>query len=219
MLKFFRAIMPHQDSFVTAFAAHAVKGVEAAAVFRSIVAEADPSHPASANAASHQLLLRRIEHEADEMTRSVVRAVHRSFVTPFDRSDILALANSLDDIIDRMKDAGRRILLYQVAATPEMLGMADCISRCCIRLRDGMPLLGSVAANVVGLQSMISDIDGIESEADVLLAKGLDQLFSSTTSSAGAKLMGEKVYDLIEGIVDQCEDVSKLIEGILAEQV
>jgi len=43
-------------------------------------------------------------------------------------------------------------------------------------------------------------------------------LFASDISP-GAKLTVEKVYDLIEAIVDRCEDVVDVIDGIVVEQV
>jgi uncharacterized protein Yka (UPF0111/DUF47 family) len=54
-----------------------------------------------------------------------VLPVHRTFVTPFDRSHILDLITTLDDTIDVMKDTGRRMIRYGVEFTPEMRGMAD----------------------------------------------------------------------------------------------
>jgi hypothetical protein len=46
----------------------------------------------------------------------------------------------------------------------------------------------------------------------------LRKLFAADVSP-GAKLTVEKVYDLIEAIVDRCEDVVDVIDGIVVEQV
>src|SRR3712207_7838106 len=43
------------------------------------------------------------EEDADAITREVVQAVRRTFVTPFDRGDIQALIGRMDDTIDQMK--------------------------------------------------------------------------------------------------------------------
>ena len=72
-------------------------------------------------------------------------AIHKTFVTPFDRSQILDLITALDHTIDLMKDTGRRMVRYGVAFTPEMQGMADCAVRAAVLIRDGMPLLGSIS--------------------------------------------------------------------------
>ena len=58
----------------------------------------------------------------------------------------------------------------------------------------------------------------IEGEADELLDRGLRGLFA-TDLSPGAKLTIEKVYDLVEAVVDRCEYVVDVIDGIVIEQV
>lgn len=214
ILKLFRLLMPRDDIFVAAFAAQAAKTVEAAQAFRAMLA--DP-----ANAPAHHAALSRIEKEADEVNRATVRSIHRVFITPFDRSDILALTDGLDDVIDRMKDGGRRMLLYKVEVTPEMLSMADCILRACERLRDGMPLLADISRNARALATMCEEVDAIESEADRALQAGMDALFNGGADglSPGHKLMVQMVYDGIEAVADRCEDVTDLIQGVMIEQV
>ena len=211
LLNMFRALMPREDQIVAAFSAHAAKGVEAAILFRALVAEPD-------RAEERQQELRRVEHEADEISRALVRKVQRSFVTPFDRSEILALADALDDVIDLMKDAGRRTLHYRFPSTEMMVAMADRIVTACEEIRDMVPLLAAVPKNAEAIMASCRRIDAIESEADRFLADGLQQLFSGD-GSPGTKLTGERVYDLIEAVIDRCEDVAKLVEGIVTEQV
>jgi hypothetical protein len=49
--------------------------------------------------------MREAESEADVTTREIIQRVNKTFVTPFDREDIHALAYGLDDAMDEM---GRR---------------------------------------------------------------------------------------------------------------
>jgi uncharacterized protein Yka (UPF0111/DUF47 family) len=152
------------------------------------------------------------------VTRDTVQAIHRSFVTPFDRSQILDLTTALDDTIDLMKEAGRRIRLYDVHFTPQMRSMADCALRATVAIRDAMPALGAIATSVPRLNAMQVQVRAAENEADDLLDDGLRALFEQNISP-GHKLTVEKVYDLIESIVDRCEDVADVIEGIVIEHV
>jgi hypothetical protein len=48
------------------------------------------------------------------VAREVLFAVRRSFITPFDRSDIRGLTNSLDDSIDQMQKTAKVITLYEM---------------------------------------------------------------------------------------------------------
>jgi hypothetical protein len=169
-------------------------------------------------AEQHALEIARLEEAADLVTKETVLAIHRTFVTPFDRSQILDLITALDDTIDLMKDTGRRMVRYGVQFTPEMQGMADCAVHASIALRNGMPLLGSIDRNSEDLSNMSIEVRRFEEEADQLLDRGLRVLFAGTTS-AGHKLTVEKVYDLVEAVVDRCEDVVDVIDGIVVEQV
>ena len=210
MFGFFKALMPKDERFVARLAAHSRHVVDGAIAFRGLLSGADGE-------LSYRALCRH-EEAADEVTRQTVQAIHRSFITPFDRSQILDLTTALDDTIDLMKEAGRRIRLYGIAYTPEMLGMADCAVEATTAIRDAMPLLGTIARSAARLQEMQDKVRDAESRADDLLAAGLRTLFGSE-ASAGTKLTVEKVYDLIESVVDRCEDVADVIEGIVVEQV
>jgi uncharacterized protein len=211
LLRAFRSLLPHDERFVERFCAHSKLIVLGAEAFRALMS-------GDGRAESHAAEINRLEDEADAITRATVQAIHRTFVTPFDRSQILDLITALDDTIDLMKDTGRRMLRYGVAFTPEMQGMADCAVRAATEIRDTMPLLGSINQSADRLGAMSVAVRKIEGEADDLLDRGLRTLFRSN-ASAGDKLTVEKVYDLIEAVVDRCEDVVDVIDGIVVEQV
>ena len=211
LLRAFRSLMPRDERFIERFCEHSKLIVPAAEAFRALMSD-------DGQAEQHAAEIIRLEDAADKVTCETVLANHRTFVTPFDRSQILDLITALDDTIDLMKDTGRRMLRYGVGFTPEMQGMADCIVRATRELRDGMPLLGSIDRSVDRLSAMSVAVRQIEGEADELLDRGLRTLFASD-KSAGYKLTVEKVYDLVEAVVDRCEDVVDVIDGIVVEQV
>ena len=114
MLSLIRRIMPREDRFFDMFERHAellVLGADAmAAMFAG-----DEGIPESC---------RRIaEHEtaADDVTRDVLVAVRRSFITPFDRSAITALASSMDDALDEMWQTAKAIGLYEVDPAEDLV--------------------------------------------------------------------------------------------------
>ena len=59
--------------------------------------------------------MREEEHLADEDTHAIIRKVNTTFVTPFDREDIYALASALDDVMDFMEEAVDLVVLYEIA--------------------------------------------------------------------------------------------------------
>jgi predicted phosphate transport protein (TIGR00153 family) len=211
LVRAFRSLMPQDERFIERFSEHARLIVPAAEAFRALMS-------GDGHAEQHAAEIARLEDAADRITRETVVAIHRTFVTPFDRSQILDLITALDDTIDLMKDTGRRMIRYGVGFTPEMRGMADCAVRAASEIRDAMPLLASIDINVAKLSAMSVAVRSIEGEADELLDRGLRVLFAGDTS-AGHKLTVEKVYDLVEAVVDRCEDVVDVIDGIVVEQV
>lgn len=211
LLDAFRALMPKGEDFVGHFCEHSRLIVPAAETFRALMSD-------DGRAEIHAAEISRLEDAADQVTRRTVLAIHRTFVTPFDRSQILDLITALDDTIDLMKDTGRRMLRYGVDFTPEMQAMADCAVHAAKELRDGMPHLATIHRSVDRLNAMSARVRWIETEADELLDRGLRTLFASG-HSPGYKLTVEKVYDLVEAVVDRCEDVVDVIDGIVVEQV
>jgi predicted phosphate transport protein (TIGR00153 family) len=210
-LRLFRALMPQSEGFIERLCEHSGLIVPAARAFHALVSE-------DGAAGAHAAEISRLEEEADAITRATVQAIHRTFITPFDRSQILDLITALDDTIDLMKDTSRRVLRYGVVFTPEMRGMADCAVRASVQIRDAMPHLGSIGRSAERLGAMSVAVRRIEGEADELLDRGLRALFQGD-ASPGHKLTVEKVYDLIEAVVDRCEDVVDVIDGIVVEQV
>jgi Protein of unknown function DUF47 len=54
------------------------------------------------------------ENEADEITREVLTALRRTFITPLDRGDIKDLITSMDDAIDQMNQTAKTIALFEL---------------------------------------------------------------------------------------------------------
>ena len=68
--------------------------------------------------------MRDAEHQADEITHEIAQRVNATFVTPFDREDIYALASGLDDVMDYMEEAVDLTVLYEVGGAARRAGRA-----------------------------------------------------------------------------------------------
>src|SRR3954468_21873506 len=56
------------------------------------------------------------EQEGDRITHDIIQRINQSFVTPFDREDILALASGLDDVVDYIEEVANFLGLYRIEA-------------------------------------------------------------------------------------------------------
>ena len=103
---------PVDDSFYDQFTALATRLVSGAEVLNQVFAE-------GADRQSLAEQMREEEHLADEATHDIIRRVNKTFVTPFDREDIYALASALDDVMDFMEEAVDLVVLYEIDRLPD----------------------------------------------------------------------------------------------------
>jgi uncharacterized protein Yka (UPF0111/DUF47 family) len=84
-------ILPREDKYFDLFNAHADVLVGAADALARLLA---------GNAIEKSLeQIRTLETSGDDITRDVLTAVRRSFITPFDRSAITSLISAMDDAV------------------------------------------------------------------------------------------------------------------------
>jgi len=107
MLSWFQALMPKEERFFDLFDRHAVTIVAGAHALRSLL-DGDEKAP------EYSKEIKRYENDADEITRDVLLAVRRTFITPFDRGDIRDLITVMDDTIDQMHQTAKATLLYEI---------------------------------------------------------------------------------------------------------
>src|SRR5688500_13444252 len=58
--------------------------------------------------------IRDCERRGDELTHTILRRLYNSFVTPFDREDIHALTEQIDDVVDDIQAVSELLLLHDV---------------------------------------------------------------------------------------------------------
>src|SRR6187200_3777489 len=138
MLDWFQRLMPREDKFFELFQQHAAVIVAGADALRKLLETGDPT-----GEYCKQVFAR--ENDADEITRQVLTAVRRTFITPFDRTDIQALVSSMDDSIDQMNKTAKAILLFEVREfAPPMQQMGDIILQAAKLVREAVPLLSAM---------------------------------------------------------------------------
>ena len=118
-MRWFQALLPREHSFFDRFVAHARMLVPGAQALREVLNGGAGVAAACAAVVQH-------EEDADEVTREVFLAIRRTFITPFDRSDIRDLITALDDAIDQMQKTAKSITLFEVTEfQPEMRELGD----------------------------------------------------------------------------------------------
>jgi predicted phosphate transport protein (TIGR00153 family) len=212
MLGWFRALMPKEERFFQLFSRHAETLVLGAEALRELLEGGEGV------AACCERIVRH-EHEADVIARETMQAVRRTFITPFDRSDIQALAGSLDDAIDQMQKTAKAITLFEVSGfEPPMREMGDIILVSARRTVEAVALLSSMQRNAATINAFAEEITQLEERADDVHDRGLKALFQKCRASDPMGfIIGQEVYDHLEKVMDRFEDVANRISGILIE--
>ena len=212
LLRLFHALMPREERFFDHFEDHARCIVAAAECLRAVI-----SGKAEFEAAFKTI--RERESAADAVTKTTLEAIHRTFITPFDRGDIHDLTTALDDIIDLIEEIAQRIAIYEIADfTPEMVRQTEIIEQCAKMLGEAMPLLRATTRNAAALSAVRVRIAELEGTGDAILRDGLRKLMKSD-GGAIAIIERKELYELLEDAIDRCQDVADVIQGIVIEHV
>jgi uncharacterized protein len=172
-----------------------------------------------AEGADHDDVARRMreaEHQADETTHAIVRKVNSTFVTPFDREDIYALASGLDDVMDMMDEVVDMILLYEVKLLPaELSAQVEVLQRCAELTADAMPNLQSMQSQ--SLEEYWIEVNRLENAGDKNHRRTIAKLFSGEFKTIEVL----KLKDIVEGLeeaIDAFEKVANTVEQIAVKE-
>lgn len=159
-----------------------------------------------------------IETCADKITHDTVALLHSTFITPFDREAIHALINVMDDIVDSIQDVAEGISLYNIRRlTPDTVQLAELSLACCKRVRQIVRLLANLEQGR-DILATCREIEQLESDCDRVMRTALGRLFRDERDPLQVIKM-KAVYEGLEKISDACEDVSKVVEGLVLEHL
>ena len=214
MFSLIKKLVPREEKFFDLFEAHAAKAEEAAATLRAIV---EGGKTIAENCAK----LSTQEEEADHISYEVMQAIRRSFITPFDRSDIKALSSALDDAIDQMNKTGKTVKLYDVKTfEPNMRAMADRVIMLAKLTAEALPLMRNIGEHSSRLHALTGEITKIEEQSDQLNDEGLLALYKGRAKKDPlAFIIGSELYEHLEKVCDRFEDVAHVMSDIVIEHV
>ena len=162
--------------------------------------------------------LRDLEHAGDDITHRIYQALNSTFVTPLDRDDIRDLASMLDDFVDGIEEAGRRIWLYQMGApTEEARLFGRILVEQAEALAVGIPDLEQAGKKASQIQRCALELHRLENEADDALNQALAALYDGVTEVPQIirSLRWGEIYALLEAATDNGENIGHTLEGIL----
>jgi uncharacterized protein Yka (UPF0111/DUF47 family) len=221
------SLIPREMRFFDMFDETAARLTVAATKFHEMVTLFD-----KLEIRSHEL--KREEQACDTGVEKIIKALDRTFITPFDREDIHTLATSLDDIMDNMEETSHRLEVFRIdKPTPEAIELARIIKECCIRIENALMLLRDLG-NSEKIHTLVREIGQLENDADKLYRKADADLFANmvtngTHSDKVTDTLGRSIstmdiltlikwrelYAWLEDTVDACKEVANVISEIV----
>jgi uncharacterized protein len=214
MMRWFRAFLPKEERFFDLFDRHAQTVIQGAITLQSML-----------NGGEETLVycqrLNKFENDADDITREVLTAVRRTFITPFDRGDIKNLITAMDDAIDQMQQTAKAVMLFEVRAfEPPMREMGGLLVECANLVGRALPLMQAIGQNVTMLTAITEELTKLEGRVDDLHEIGLKELFlKHRDGNAMDFIVGVEIYDHLEKVADRFDDVANEINSIVIEQI
>jgi len=196
-------LLPTDDRFFELFDEAAKNAAACARSLRDVVTDDSRATPNDAVVAA--------ERRGDELTKEILQRLDASFVTPFDREDIHALAEELDDVVDDMLAVAARMrLTVQDPAIPELKQQADVL----VEMSDQMVELVRRLPSMKGASPFLEAIDKLESDGDAIYRQALARLFSGEYDALDV-LRWKDIVEAMELALNTIEDVSNVVESII----
>lgn len=204
-------LIPREEKFFNYFQRICATIVEGARTLDQLVRD-----PSSTDAQLGRL--RELEHEGDAITHDTLDKLNRTFLTPFDREDIDAIARNLDEVMDYLEEAGQRIGMYGITEPREdAMRLSAIPPRAAEELQKVFTELPNYKRNKAKIRAQLVEINRIENESDAVFRTALKALFDEPEIAPLELLKWKDVYELIETAVDKCESVSHVVDGILVK--
>jgi predicted phosphate transport protein (TIGR00153 family) len=197
-------IIPREQSFYDLFEKAGANLADGARLLLKLLT--DYHDPEGAHGEIHQR-----EHEGDEITHEIMRALNTTFVTPFDREDIYRLATGIDDVLDLIEAVSDLMVLNRIEEPlPEMRDQADVLLRACEQTYEAVVRLRGFS----GLERYWVEVNRLENEGDQIYRKTVAHLFSGDFKAMDV-LKWKDLVDQLESAIDKCEDVANTMESIV----
>jgi len=197
-------IIPREEAFFAMFKKAAQNALDGAEVLKELLDTFD-------DVKGKARKIQEIEHKGDTLTHDIVKKLNTTFITPIDREDILALASSIDDVIDLIHGAAYRIALYKLAeSTPQAKELGFLILKATRELHRGITRLST---KMEGVFEHCVEVNSLENEADRVSRDAIAHLFDQEKDPIFI-LKWKEIYETLETATDRCEDAANVLEGI-----
>ena len=157
------------------------------------------------------------EVKGDRVTGRISRLLNEIFITPFDREDINALANEMDDAIDCINRSAQKVLLYSPNDLPKSTArMANIVHKGADTVQDAIKELPRLKKNDQLIRRYCKEIKKLEEEADDRYNDAIIILFKEEKNIVELIKLKEILLEL-EMAVNKINNVGKILKTMIVK--
>ncbi|WP_213423401.1 DUF47 domain-containing protein [Bhargavaea massiliensis] len=157
--------------------------------------------------------MKKYETDGDELIHELIVMLNKSFMTPIEREDILALANSMDNVLDGIEECIAHFDMFALAEIDEAMNtFIRYIRQSTDEIVKAMEKLKR--KNLTGMHEHAVLIKDYESKCDDVLRSSIKELFKNEKDPIRI-IQFKDIYEQLEDIADECQNVANTIETII----
>jgi len=160
-----------------------------------------------------------LEKQGDSLTHEIKDEAERTFILPLDKEDVAELANSLDDIIDNLEDAGSKLYMYNLSTDETIDKFSFFVLEAAKQIHSGIEMLKENKIGSGDYVACYKTLHDIESNGDKLHRKALESLMNAKARGfSGDEVLFiikmKEILQLLEDTLDVGEDIAIILEKL-----
>lgn len=161
--------------------------------------------------------IKRIETEGDAVAMTIFEELYKTFVTPFDREDIQALASRVETFLDFIHDSAKKIVIYHPQAIDKVwVDIGDAILEDARILSGIMKELEFLTGKSKFIMQKCARIKEIEHEVDDLYECYMSNLFEVEKNSIELT-KNKNIVQNLEDATDKAKEISDCVKTIIVK--
>jgi predicted phosphate transport protein (TIGR00153 family) len=162
-------------------------------------------------------LIKQEEITGDKISARIVKELNNTFITPFDREDINALADKIEEVIDVVNRAAQKVLLYSPEHfTAPMIKMTEIIQSGTLEIQAAVAGLEHLKKSDAVFRKHYKEVKKLEEEADGVYEKGIMDLFRNETNTVELIKLKEIIQEL-EKAANKINTAGKVLKTIFVK--
>ena len=180
-----------------------------------LLQQARESDPDERRMLSHRIKER--ETEGDNITHQVLDVLMNAYITPFDRDDIHDLAEGLDAFLDSIRDASKKIAIYQPKdPSKKLIEIAEYIDKAAVLMVEATKHFDTLRKDAKVIDKICDQIKEVEHTVDDIYESYMSNLFEFEKDPIEV-VKKKNIAQALEDTSDVAKAVSSKIRSIVVK--